>query len=89
MVRVCFTANLQRHLSAPPSDVSAGTVRQALDVVFDGNERLRGYVVDEQGSVRKHMIIFVNGQPLLDRERLSDAVKDGDEVFVMQALSGG
>ena len=89
MIRVCFTANLQRHLAAPPCEVVANTVREALDAVFAGNERLRGYVVDEQGAVRKHMVIFVNGQPLQDRERLSDPVGDGAEIFVMQALSGG
>ena len=89
MVRVSFTANLQRHLAAPSCDVNADTVRAALDAVFAENERLRGYVLDEQGAVRKHMVIFVNGQPLQDRERLSDAVADGAEIFVMQALSGG
>ena len=89
MVRVCFTANLQRHLNAPPQDVAGATVRQALDAVFAGNDRLRGYVLDEQGVVRKHMVIFVNGQPVRDRERLSDSVADGAEIFVMQALSGG
>ena len=89
MIRVSFTANLQRHLDAPPREVAAATVRQALDAVFAGNERLRGYVLDEQGTVRKHMVIFVNGQPVQDRARLSDAVSDGAEIFVMQALSGG
>ena len=89
MVRVAFTANLQRHLAAPAQLVAASTVRAALDAVFAGNERLRGYILDEHGAVRKHVAIFVNGEPLRDRERLSDPVADGAEIFVMQALSGG
>lgn len=89
MVRVAFTENLQRHVSCAAQEVSAATVRLALDAVFADCERARGYVLDEHGALRKHMIIFVNGHPIADRVTLSDALHDHDEVFVMQALSGG
>ena len=32
---------------------------------------------------------FVNGRPIQDREGLSDGVAPDDEIYVMQALSGG
>jgi hypothetical protein len=64
-------------------------VREVLDTVFAENTRLRGYVVDERGSLRKHMTIFVDGQILLDRRSLSDEVGPDSEIYVMQALSGG
>ncbi len=35
------------------------------------------------------MNIFVNGQQIADRVHLSDAVADTDELYIMQALSGG
>lgn len=89
MVRVTFTPNIQRHVTCPPQTVRGATVREVLDCVFEENERARGYVLDEQGILRKHMNIFVNGNAIADRDRLSDAVRDGDEVYVMQALSGG
>jgi len=50
---------------------------------------VRGYVVDEHGELRHHMVVFVNGIACADRRGLSDPVADGDEVVVMQALSGG
>ena len=89
MARVVFTANLQRHVPCPPDEVPGETVRAVLDAVFAANERLRGYVLDEHGAVRRHMAVFVNGDPVLDRIGLSDPVPDNGEVFVIQALSGG
>lgn len=68
----------------------AGTVvAEVLAAVFADNPRLRGYVVDERGVLRKHMVVFVDGRQIVDRERLSDPVGPDAEVYVMQALSGG
>ena len=89
MVTVIFTPNIQRHVSCPPAGVEGGDVRTVLDGVFANNERARGYVLDEHGSVRRHMVIFVNGEPIRDRKTLTDPVPDNAEVYVMQALSGG
>lgn len=84
-----FTANLQRHVACPPSTVVAASVREALDAVFATTPRLRGYVVDERGALRKHMAVFVDGELIKDRSRLSDLLAPDTEVYVMQALSGG
>ena len=54
-----------------------------LDRQYPG---LRFRVVDEQGQLRPHMRIFLN--PTIERD-LGLAVADGDEVVLMQALSGG
>lgn len=89
MPSVHFTANLRRHVSCPSVDVEGETVGAALRAVFDHNPRLRGYVLDDQGGVRKHMNVFVDGQQIRDREGLSDAVGADAEIYVMQALSGG
>ncbi|MFM9037308.1 MAG: MoaD/ThiS family protein [Actinomycetota bacterium] len=89
MARVVFTQNLQRHVACPPSDAPGATVREVLDVVFERTPRLRGYVVDETGCLRKHMTIFVDGELVSDRRRLSDPVHANSEIYVMQALSGG
>ena len=89
MARVVFTKNLQRHVPCPPTAAPGTTVREVLDHVFAENSRLRGYVVDERGSLRKHMTIFVDGELLQDRRSLSDEVGPESEIYVMQALSGG
>lgn len=89
MPTVSFTANLQRHVACPSVRVDGRTVRDVLDRVFAANERARSYVLDDQGALRKHMIVFVDGKAVADRTRLSDPVPDSAEVYVMQALSGG
>jgi sulfur-carrier protein len=89
MPRVVFTSNLQRHIACPERDVAAGTVAQAFEVVFAEIPALREYVLDDQGHVRKHVHIYVDGQRIADRERLTDEVEPASEIFVLQALSGG
>lgn len=89
MPLVVFTRNLQRHVAMPPARVEGVTVRAALDQAFASDERSRGYVLDDQGALRKHVVVFVNGKPIVDRAAQSDAVGPDDEIYVMQALSGG
>lgn len=89
MARVSFTRNLQRHVACPSVDVAGDSVREVLDAVFTDNPRARGYVLDEQGALRKHMAVFVDGEQVLDRVGLSDPVGENAEVYIMQALSGG
>ena len=89
MPRVTFTQNLQRHVECAPASVTGTTVREALDAAFADKPRARGYVLDDQGALRTHMVIFIDGEVISDREQLSDAVTDAAEIYVMQALSGG
>ena len=70
-------------------DVAPGTVAEALEAVFRDHPKLRSYVVDEQGRLRQHVAVFVGGELIHDRVRLTDAIAEGQDVFVMQALSGG
>jgi molybdopterin converting factor small subunit len=89
MPRVLFTSNLQRHVACPDSQVQGVTVGQALAAVFADAPQVRDYVLDEQGHVRKHVHIYVDGRRIADRETLGDAVTAESEICVLQALSGG
>lgn len=89
MPRVTFTPNLRRHLDAPPLEVAGATVAAVLEQVFREQPELRGYLLDDQGRLRRHVAIFVDGCRARDTRSLSDAVTPGSEVAVVQALSGG
>lgn len=89
MPRVTFTQNIQRHVPCPAAVAQGRTVREVLERVFAGNPRAREYVLDDQGAVRRHMVVFVDGRQIKDRAGLSDRVPPDGEVCVMQALSGG
>jgi hypothetical protein len=76
-------------MAAPSADVGGSTVGEALAAVFAERPALRGYVLDDQGAVRRHVSIYINGEPIGDRTRLSDKVGPRDEIYVLQALTGG
>ena len=69
--------------------VEAATVADAvreLDKLVPG---LAFYVCDERGRLRRHVNVFVDGERILDRGRLSDPVRPDSSILIMQALSGG
>lgn len=89
MASVTFTSNIQRHVLCPPTAAPGRTVREVLDVVFADNPRARSYVLDDQGALRKHMVIFIDGGTIRDRDTLTDSIEENADLYVMQALSGG
>ena len=89
MPTLTFTANLLRHVETPSVEVEGATVGEVLESYFTTFPQVRGYVVDDQGAVRKHVTIFLNGEMIHHREALSKAVSPSDGIFVAQALSGG
>ena len=89
MPTVSFTRALERFLPAPTATVEGATVSAALAAVFASHPALRGYVLDDQGALRRHVAVYVNGRLVGDRVGLSDPVGAHDEIYVFQALSGG
>jgi molybdopterin converting factor small subunit len=87
--RLSFTASLERHVACPAETVDGASVRGVLEAYFARHPRVRTYVLDEQGALRQHVVIFVSGKQVRDRSHLADPVGDGDDIWVMQALSGG
>lgn len=62
---------------------SLGALLEDMDARFPG---IRFRIVDEQDQLRKHMRFFVNGEVV---KALEHPIKAGDEVCIVQALSGG
>lgn len=89
MAELRFTDNLLRHVACPPVQVAGSNLREVMDGYFRLHPAVRGYVLDDQGALRKHMAVFVDGELIRDRVGLSDDVGEQSRVFVFQALSGG
>ena len=89
MPTISFTSALRRFLAAPSAKVEAATLGEALAAVFASRPALRGYVLDDQGALRRHVAVYVNGEPVSDRAGLTDPVGPHDEIYVFQALTGG
>lgn len=84
-----FAPALTRHVPCPRQQVAAGTLAQVLARAFDAAPALKPYVLDEQGAVRKHVAVFVNGEMIARRDDLTRALSAEDRVHVIQALTGG
>jgi molybdopterin synthase sulfur carrier subunit len=89
MARVVFAPHVLKHVDCPPGERAGRTVRECLDAVFAERPMVRGYILDDHGNLRKHVVVYVGDQTIADREGLSDPVEPFGEIFVFQALSGG
>lgn len=76
-------------MPCPAESVAGDTVRQALEAYFSRHRDVLPYVLDEQGHLRRHLVIFIDGEQARDRQGLGDRLAAESEVYVMQALSGG
>ena len=90
MPTVKFTYALKRFFpdlkELPVQSDSLPSLLNNIDQQYPG---IQNYIVDERGSLRKHVNIFIDGELIKDREGLSDVVGEKSEVYIMQALSGG
>ena len=90
MATVKFTANLKRfYPDLEPISVMGTTVAEVLVEVEGHHKGIKDYILDEANSLREHVNIFIGNELIKDREKLLDSVKPDDEIYVMQALSGG
>jgi molybdopterin synthase sulfur carrier subunit len=69
--------------------LSAASVRAALEQLARSHPSLYRSVCDETGAVRRHVGVFVNTSHLRDREGLDTALKPGDVITILPAVSGG
>lgn len=90
MPRINFTYALKRfYPDLEEVDISAGNVAEVIQNLNQRYPGLKDYLLDEQGRLRQHVNIFIGDKLIRDKEKLSDKVSEKDEVFIMQALSGG
>lgn len=90
MPTVKFTYALKRFFP-DLNDMAAGSssfsdIFKEIETQYPG---LSAYVLDEQGSLRRHVNIFIDGKMINDRKALSDHFNPNSTIYIMQALSGG
>ena len=90
MATVKFTSALTRFFpDLGDMHVEGNTVHQVLASINRQIPGLQTYLLDDDGSLRKHVNIFIKEDLIRDRVQLTDPVKDQDEILIYQALSGG
>jgi molybdopterin synthase sulfur carrier subunit len=80
-------------LRAPLSELCGGrshalvgtTVVEVLKALETTHPAVAGWILDEQGLIREHINIFVNGERGTEETRVDET----DSVHVLPAISGG
>lgn len=90
MPTVKFTKALKRFFPMLQDTAAGGSTLTAILSEMDEHyPGVKNYLLDEQGKLRKHVNIFIDGNMITDRDTLGDALTDRSEVYIIQALSGG
>ena len=89
MAQLHFTSWLREVVPNGPLRADGATVGAALDALFAVEPHVRGYILDEQGRLRKHVCIFADGRRLAHSSALNQNIRPDSTLYVMQALSGG
>lgn len=90
MAIIKFTHALKRfYPDLGDLELEVKNVNELLEKINLKYSGIKNYLVDDRGMLRKHVNIFVDGELILDREKMTDSLKSKSEVYIMQALSGG
>lgn len=71
------------------ADLHAATAAEAVAVMLDTYPRLRVHLYDEDGRMRDHVFLALNGSSVKRSADLEVPLRDGDRLDVVQAVSGG
>ena len=85
MAVVVLRAPLSELAGGRQHALEGGTVRELLRALEAACPALAGWVLDERGTVRTHVNVYVNG----DRAGEETPVGTADRVHVLPSITGG
>jgi len=89
LATIAFTQHLRAVGPVQEQACPGSTLAEMFEALHPDYPRLKAYVLDDQGRLRKHLAIFIDGV-MTPRERALHRPLDGAcRVYVFQALSGG
>jgi sulfur-carrier protein len=90
MAIINFTSALKRfYPDLKPVHIQAATVGEMMSELNAHYPHLSDFLLDEHGSLRQHINVFIGDTMISDREKLTDKVGEKEEILIFQALSGG
>ncbi len=86
MPKVILTGSIRQHAGGLGAvEVEGSTARAAVAALEASYPALRGWVVDEQGALRRHVKLFLGGAAV----SLDAPVGPNQELHIVAAISGG
>ncbi|MCB1050983.1 MAG: MoaD/ThiS family protein [Acidobacteria bacterium] len=89
MPSVHFAPIFQRHLPVQSLEPQGRDLSECLYALFQTYPSLKHYLLDDQNRIRQHVAVFINNQALKSRTNWNIPLNDNDQIYIMQALSGG
>jgi len=85
MAHVRLRGQLEKLAGASELQVEGDTVTDILQAIEQAHSGLEGWILDERGVLRRHINVFVNGEPA----EPDSAVAEKDKLEILPAISGG
>jgi molybdopterin converting factor small subunit len=85
MAIVRLRGQLEKLAGSSELTIEGGTVTDLLKALEDEHSGLEGWILDERGVLRRHINVFVNGEPA----EPDSSVDDKDKIEILPAISGG
>jgi len=85
MAIVRLRGQLEKLAGSSELTIEGGTVTEVLQALEQEHSGLDGWILDERGVLRRHINVFVNGEPA----EPDGAVEDKDKLEILPAISGG
>ncbi len=70
-------------------EIDADTVQHCLDNLFSQYPLLRSHLFEDNGNQREHVLIFINDKDMRWLDSPHQPLREGDEITILQAVSGG
>ena len=85
MAIVRLRGQLEKLAGSAELTVQGGSVNELLQALEGEHSGLEGWILDERGVLRRHINVFVNGEPA----EPDTAVAEQDKIEILPAISGG
>ena len=70
-------------------EVDAATIGDAIVELQTRYPGIKDRLLDENGSIRRFVNVYVNEEDIRFLENQKTAIKDGDEISIIPAIAGG
>jgi len=89
-LKVVIPAPLRKYTSgAEVIELDAGTVQEVIEKLESRFPGIRSSLCDESGGLRRFINIYVDGEDVRFLENLRTETRDGSEIAIVPAISGG
>ena len=85
MAIVRLRGQLEKLAGSSELTLEGGTVIELLQALEQEHASLEGWILDERGVLRRHINVFVNGEPAEPESPL----QENDKLEILPAISGG